>query len=328
MSEERCEYSDLFVSQCAHCPEVEPGPVEPPAKTAEVRYVVAWTPAHDRAPVRPTHGPPPVELGGTGARQCRCGRPVRNNAVVCATCSHKLATALGEVEWLDEELNTTISGQRACALGGGSPSVEQGLHWHDRAADAQRELRTYLVAWTRLCDEEEVRHRAPTSDLPEDTLPSMARYLRWRVDGLAMHPAGDDAVDEITRAVHTCLRLIDRHPEREFIGPCNCGRDLYRRPGQAQVECRWCHWVVTASEMLTWMSDQMEGRLVTVREGVGLLGRFGLPVASETVKSWVKRGHLAQAGDNLEGRHLYQLNEMITLASRSAVHVDMKAAAP
>ena len=48
----------------------------------------------------------------------RCGRPARDAAYYCEECGNALSVALGEIPWLDEELEVTISGQRGRATTG------------------------------------------------------------------------------------------------------------------------------------------------------------------------------------------------------------------
>src|SRR5690606_38528960 len=136
-----------------------------------------------------------------------------NNATICEHCADQLARALGSVDALAEELDTTITKQRAiptegtsraatCSCAIDDPACPHALiPWHDKAADAKRHLHGILVSWVRLCSEEGVRHQSRNNDLPADNLPSLSTWLLWRVDGLARHDAGHDAVNEITAAV-------------------------------------------------------------------------------------------------------------------------------
>lgn len=251
---------------------------------------------------------------------CHCGRPLRDTQAICDGCTDAIGRALGQVAWLADELETTITKRRAIANESGPRSSSEGLPWHEKAADAGRHLRVILVGWVRLCHDERVRHQSPTSGLPVDTLTGMARWLMWRLDGIQQHAAAVDAHHEITDAVRDCLRVIDRPPPREFVGSCDCGRDLYRRGG-GDARCRGCGLEWSADVLLDWMRGQVMARNVTVREGAGLLGRFGFVVPLRTVEDWAERGRLPRAGSTPEGAAVYPFALMVDLATARAERV-------
>jgi len=250
---------------------------------------------------------------------CRCDRPTRDDAYVCDDCADELGRALGDVTWLVEELETTITKQRGkTESGGGGASAEKPLPYHEAAAEALRNLRALLVLWVRFCSEEGVRSSDPRDGLPEDNLPAMSRWLLWRVDGLTLHDIGPEAHDEITNAVATCRRVIDRAPERQYVGPCACGRDLYRKPGAQVVRCRFCEAEYDADALTNSLRDQIMGRLVTAREGATLLSRFDLETKQATIDKWRERKRLVERGHNTRGHRLYLFDELLTLAAQHA----------
>lgn len=248
--------------------------------------------------------------------ECRCGRPTRDGADVCDTCADTFARALGDVPWIDEQIEITMSGQRALPTEGAARGTETPLPWNEAAGDARRTLHGLLVTWVRFCEEEHVPHQSPKDGLPDDNLPALSRWLLWRVDGLARRDIGAEAVDEITDAVAACHRVIDRSPQREFVGPCQCGKDLYRRAAASTVTCQSCGERYDPEAMLAWMQGQIMGRLVTAREGAGLLAKFGLPVALNTVKQWPKRGRIAPHGKDAKGEATYLFDDLVTLAAK------------
>jgi hypothetical protein len=93
---------------------------------------------------------------------CRCGRPTRDAAYVCDDCSHALAAALGEVPWLETELEVTITRAKGVdyRTKGGTASSERPSPVVWSAADARAHLRAVLVSWVRFCHEESVRNQA------------------------------------------------------------------------------------------------------------------------------------------------------------------------
>ena len=248
--------------------------------------------------------------------ECRCGRTTRDEAYACDHCGDLLGRALGDVTWLDEQIEITISRQKGATYDG-SPSAgaEKPLPINLPASEARETLRGLLVSWIRLCAEEGVRSTDHRHNLPEDNLPAMSRWLLWRVDGLLLHEAGSDCIDEITSAVAHCYRLVDRPPEREYVGPCaGCTRDLYCRPGEPKGECRHCGRPWDNEERWTWMQAQMTGRLVTAREGATLLSRVGLATQQGTIDKWRERKRITERGHNTQGHRLYQWDELRALA--------------
>jgi hypothetical protein len=248
---------------------------------------------------------------------CRCGKPTRNAAYFCDDCAQVLFVALGEVPWLDGELETTIGGQKAASYTGSSSrgaEVPSPVNWG--ASEARTHLRAVLVSWVRFCADEAVRNTSPHLGLPPDDLPAISRWLMWRVDGLALLDIGPEAVDEITDAVTTCRRFVDRPPELKYAGPCDCGRDVYHRPGATQAYCRECGETHDVGERYTWMKSQVMGRLVTAREGATLLSRFDLETQQGTIDKWRERGRLVEKGHNPTGQRLYLFDDLIDLATR------------
>lgn len=251
---------------------------------------------------------------------CKCGTPTRDEAYCCDDCLGDLSIALGELPAIVEQLDITLQKARGVdytALGG-SPSSESPLPISYAAYEASTQLRQVLVMWVRFCVEEQIRHQSASTDLPADNLRAMSRWLMWRVDGLGLNDLGPDAVSEITRAVGRCRVVIDRPEERQFDGPCECGRDLYSKPGSKTTKCKGCEREYGVDEMRAWMETELGGKLFTAREGSTLLGRMGLPTAQKTIDKWHERGRLLDHGSNADAppRLLYLLDDLIGLAAR------------
>lgn len=264
--------------------------------------------------------------------ECRCGRPTRDAAYVCDTCADALSIALGDVTWLDEELETTITRQRGIPTeGGGSSSTETALPWHEKASDARRNLHGLLATWCRFCDEEDVRNQSPLDGLPADNLQAMSGYLLWRVDGLTLHDIGLEAVDEITNAVAECERLIDRRPDRWYAGPCTnqpvegldatCQADLYAKRATGSVECRQCGAVYDVAQRRTWLLAEAEDRLAdatTVARALSWLGAEALTPAR--IWKWAERGRIVVKGHDGK-RPLYRIGDAIDILANDTQKV-------
>lgn len=253
-----------------------------------------------------------------------CERPTRDDAFVCDDCLDSFARRLGDVPWIVEELDTTISKQRGASQGG-TPSSETALPYNAEASQRAGLLRHELAVLVRFCDEEGVRSSDPRSGQPEDTVVAMSRWLLWRVDGLAFNDMAAEFIDSTKAAIHKCRQIIDLPPDRAYAGPCpECSRDLYHRPGAAEVTCHGCGQRWDVGEVSAWMqqriTEHMTDRLVTAREGATLLSRFGIETAQRTIDKWHERGLIAEAGhvaqDGRRPRRLYRWDELLTLAAR------------
>lgn len=241
------------------------------------------------------------------SNECRCGRPTRDEAFVCDQCTDSLARALGDVAWLDEELDTTISKQKGLdyrKVGGGKggkKAAERPLPASWGASEARTHLKALLVSWVLFCGAEKVRHQETSDALPADNLTALSRWLIWRVDGLGLLEIGLEAVDEITSAVAHCHRLIDRPAERQYLGTCptcQSGR-LYARAGSDWAICEECEASIEASKVREKLLTELDDRLCTAAEIARLSTYLGLKDDRETVRKrinqWHKRGVLTEA---------------------------------
>lgn len=256
---------------------------------------------------------------------CSCGKPTRDDAYVCDDCLDKFAKLLGEVTWIDLELETTIAKQKA-AGDAGSPGAETALPFHPEASERAHLLHHELVMLVRFCDEEGVRSSDPAEGLPANNRVAMSRWLMWRVDGLAFNDMAREFIESVSTAVSRCRQIIDLPPERSYAGPCpECARDLYHRPDAAEVKCSGCGQRWDVAEVNAWMrariEEHMTDRLVTAREGSTLLSRFGIETAQRTIDKWHERGLIAEAGhiapDGKKPRRLYRWEELLKVAART-----------
>jgi hypothetical protein len=240
-----------------------------------------------------------------------CDRPVAEG-LVCMRCSDRLERALGDIPALWEELDTVLTKQARYAAAEARRG-ERSLPFNPEASEIGWVLRNTLATWCRLIGEE--RGKA----LPEDHPTAVARWLLNHVTWLRHHKAGAEAVEEITSAVNAVRRIVDRPAERIYAGPCkDCGGDMYGKPDAASVDCRPCGLSYNVTEMLEWMRAQVYGRLVTAREGVILLSRFGLPIQQKTIDKWWERKRIADHGHDTQGKRLYLFDDLVTLAAANA----------
>jgi hypothetical protein len=227
--------------------------------------------------------------------ECRCGRPTRDAAFVCDECADLLARSLGDIAWLDEQLEITTtrtSGIDYRTLGGATSTESPSpVHW--AASEARTHLKAILVSWVLFSEAEGIRNSDPSTGLPADNLIALSRWMLWRVDGLALHDIGAEAVDEITAAVQSCHRLIDRRPERQYLGTCEAcetGR-LYAQAGGKRASCDTCESAVDADAVRAKMLKQLDDRLCTAAEIARLSTYLGLKADREQVRKRINQWH-------------------------------------
>lgn len=261
---------------------------------------------------------------------CRCGKPTRDTNTVCEHCLDQLARALGEVPWTTEQLEISVTRQKGIdyrTVGGskgGKKPAERPAPANWGASEARTHLHGLLVSWVRLCDADKVRHSSPDDTLPADNLIALSRWLLWRVDGLALHEAGSDAVDEITDAVAQCHRVIDRPADRWFAGPCNeehdgveCGTDLYAKATSGDVKCRSCAAVYDVDSRRAWLLAAAEDRLASAKDLARSVSWLGAtPLTADRVRQWASRGRIVAKGHD-GASPLYRVGDAIDLMAAS-----------
>ncbi len=234
----------------------------------------------------------------------RCTRPTEGYC--CDTCGDELARALGDITWLDDELEVTITRQKGVdyrnvgGSSGGKKASERPSPVVWGASEARTDLKAVLVSWALFCRDEGVRNQNPHAGLPDDTLPALSAWLLWMVDGLMLVEIGAEAVDEITSAVAHCHRLIDRPADRQYLGACptcDTGR-LFARAGSAWATCEDCDTGHPADEIRTRLLAELDDRLCTAAEIAHLSTYLGLQADREQVRKrinqWGKRGQIVE----------------------------------
>ena len=230
----------------------------------------------------------------TAANECNCGKPARDQAYFCDDCGQRLSVALGEIPWLADELETTITRQKGTNYAGVSAKGSETpspVNWG--ASEARTHLRAVLVSWVRFCADERVRNASPHLGLPTDDLPAISRWLMWRVDGLSLLDIGPDAVEEITDAVAKCHRLIDRPADRQYLGRCDmCNEGRYfARLGGTWATCDTCEARTEAEQIRTRLLDELDDRLCTAAEIAHLSTYLGLRADRDQVRKRINQWH-------------------------------------
>lgn len=210
----------------------------------------------------------------TDDRPCPvCSRPLHNTDTICDHCADQLHRALGDVPWLAEQLAITATGSKGIdyrALGStanGDPA-EAPMPINLAASNAHDHLKTLLVSWTLMCHSENLPHQSPSDDLPADNLPSISRWLMWRINALQHHDAGPDAVEEITAAVRRAQKVIDKQPPKQYLGGCtaSCPGSIYALYDGSKAWCDTCNDIKSADTIRREQIKALEPKLMTSHE--------------------------------------------------------------
>ena len=242
-----------------------------------------------------------------------CDKPTSESAYVCGDCMTLLEQALTESTWMVDELNVTITRQQAVRTDGeASGSGDRPVPFHIKAAEVLSNYHGTLGSWVRMLAEENAGW-----SLPADNLTAISTWLLHRMTTIAGHAAGGDLVDEVMQHRAAALWVIDRPAERVYAGPCECGADLYAKPGNPEAQCRECNGTYPVEAMQEWMRGQVSVLLVTAREASGLLSRFGYETKQKTIDTWHQRKKVVAKGHDAKGSRLYTFGDLVALAAQA-----------
>lgn len=270
----------------------------------------------------------------------RCGRETRDEAYGCDDCGDELARTLGEMPWLTEQLDISITRQHSSGLGSGgashSPDLlgdladildqgtigHMGTPWHETASRAKRALHATLSTWVRFCDAERVRHQAQNDNWPADNMPSMSRWLMWRVDGLMLHELGCDAIDAITHDAAEARRIVLWKPKQRFylaacekpIEDTKCPGDVYADEGADYGTCEECSALHEVSKRRLDLNKRLDDHLCTAADIARMAVFLGLQAQRATVRNkvnvWHKRGRITPKTHAANGDPMFRYGEV------------------
>jgi len=176
----------------------------------------------------------------------------------------KLDAILRTIPWLARQLDYTVrrqdrvSGTPIPSLGA-SGSYEQPLPYNHVAGDVRDQLRNTLVGWTRHVLEQ----RGMTYD-GDDTIPSIAQWLRRNVAALALTDSSAEALLDIDGVVRSVWSVIDRPDER--IRPLD-----ERRLAEADRMMLSCHGIATLAKEMGGPFRSLTARRVQYLRDVGAI---------------------------------------------------------
>lgn len=335
-----CEYSDLPQAYCSHCRSngVQPErmPTESPRAIPRFRLRVVDPFQSAREPKAPDDRlkiNPKIAGGGI----CGCGTPTRDDAYLCDDCGDELARMFGGVTWLEEQLNLTITRQRAKAVSPTSGGGGERSMFHQPASNVLAHLRNHLVNTVRMCQEEHVRNAAPAwlGD-PEDTLASISGWLLWRVDGLMFHEGAVDILQVSLQIEAQALRVIDRPADQRFVGLCTteinevvCHGPVFAPEGDQIGRCRKCKTTYPAETARDQLEKSLDDKLFTAPEIAEISTYLNLKIkrakVHDVIRQWDKRGIISPKQHTRSGQPQYRYGDVRGPLSRYEIREEKRA---
>lgn len=147
----------------------------------------------------------------------------------------------------------------------------------------------------------------------------IAQHLDW----LRHRPHIEQALPELEDACRDLVRVVDRPPDLELVGACDCGVRLYGKRGGTWITCRGCGQLHHAPSRWDAAWQQAQEQLVTAAEAVALMLHEKLITTRaqprKRINQWAHRGQIAQHGTNDRGEAVYRYGDIADrMASQAA----------
>jgi hypothetical protein len=246
-------------------------------------------------------------------------RPVHTAGNLCPACWADLEHDLTEVvASLADDLDITLAG---FGRSGGSPigivvrSASRGVGFDERAGDLARQLHNCLGGWVRVVYEDEIQPGVPLT--VADKTNCLAAWLGIHEREVRRHEAVGELWHEIRDLVAQARRVVDRRPDRCYLGVCSaelgmldgggdahpgfppqpvyCDADLYSIDGHSTVDCRQCGTRHHVEHRRATLLDAVDDQLGTAAEIARALSAYAnVELKVERLRQWYSRGKIAQ----------------------------------
>jgi len=267
----------------------------------------------------------------------RCGAAVADG-FVCASEARDLAVALLAAAGHAEDAEAVLSRQTRYGAGSRAGSDEP-LPVDLTAAAKLGPIETAICGWARIVTEESGRRprwRVLTGPLcpptgtacPHDSCGAIRRrsppppialaaaWLSRQTSWLRKHPAAREAFVDLHQACEQLARLVDRPPDKDLVGMCDCGKVLYAERGDAYVRCpaptcklRW-----NVEESREILRKHLGDRLVTLPEAARLAAYLDGDRTQDAIRKLLtaRITKLAPHGQ-IQGEPSYRFGDVVTL---------------
>lgn len=255
-----------------------------------------------------------------------------------SSCTERLERALGDVRAMEDAAVVTY--RRAARLGtGGGPAEESPLPFDPRVRPAMINLTRCVDAVVSM-----VQTRTPDGVPVNGTLGRRAMWLTTHIGFLRRQVGTADLAwfEDLVTAVRHVERIVDRPPERAYMGQCNrivgteqqtCDTDLYvdvtydedERPAFSPfVLCPSCGETWPTRERRDVMLRAAQDQLLIPADLSRALTRMQDPVTPERIRKWVERRQLVPRGTDRNGRAQYRLGDVRDLLRQHEARLERR----
>jgi hypothetical protein len=248
-----------------------------------------------------------------------CSSPTGDEAWLCRQHTDALVRDLADVPDLVDQLEVAYTRQDRLGADseGGGRSQHAPLPWNERIVTERHALNAILNGWARLLGVPVAIHYSDSATL--------GAWLASRGDVIRHRPDAGEAYSELTDAIRSARRAIDRPAELAPYGPClyagelgdqaptePCPAYLYGRPDRPVVVCRRCGAQHDTAKRRAWMLQQTESMIGTVSEVVGYLKVAGIEVTVDAVHAMARpdRRRIEAVGQDSRGHALYRFSDV------------------
>lgn len=245
-----------------------------------------------------------------------CGRELADG-FACSPCALSLSQTLKIAAGHAEDAEAVIARQVRYTAGGSGGS-EEPMPVDLAAATRFGAVENTFGTWARDLSES-TGEPIPPPVWPQLNVAAIAAaFLARHVDLIRTGPAAAEAFDELHDACEQLARLVDRPPDKQLVGVCDCGKVLYAAAGRTVVQCpeRTCKLVWNVEESREILRKHLGDKLVTVSEAARLLAYLDSDRTQDNLRKLIgaRLGRLAAHG-LVEGEPTYLFREVTALVA-------------
>lgn len=284
-----------------------------------------------------------------------CGRPTQD--IICSDCGGDLVHALKIIatggvhrirhhrDWdpaagrnvtrevidyhpgLWEDLETTLT--RQAKLGSGRIVVkgegETPVAFHEAASQVKGEVTDAVRYWAAAFAWANPHLAIGPSSIPDvcHWLAGFPALLAQLAAAPLMHGNFIALAGTKQKPTGAMQRVIDRAPDRLYLGVCGawiegydypCTADVYALGDRDWGVCQWCRTEHNVVERRAGLRAALEDEIATAVECSRLTGIFGPEVSVELIRKWKQRGKLTPESYTPRGRPRYLMRHVLDLA--------------
>lgn len=180
------------------------------------------------------------------------------------------------------------------SIGAVSGAASYEVDFHAKASELKTVIDGVIRTWAVDVADRNGR------ELPHRTVRKAAAWLAANPTLVAAHPDAGVFADQLAKLVRSALRVIDRDPDKVYLGQCSaevvdgavCEQDLYSPPGRPVIQCRRCGAIWDVQQRRDYLLSQVDDQLATPPEISKALTRLGQTVTESMIYGYAHRGRL------------------------------------